>query len=80
MLTARRYKGFMDFNSLHIKIRTLIELIIMPIITYGVILLSDMNDHIQKLNTQVALILSERDVTRDVLKDHEARIRFLERR
>jgi len=70
----------MDFNSLHIKIRTLIELIIMPIITYGVMLLSDMNDHIQKLNTQVALILSERDVTRDVLKDHEARIRSLERR
>lgn len=52
----------------------------MPIITYGVMLLSDMNDHIQKLNTQVALILSERDVTRDVLKDHEARIRSLERR
>jgi hypothetical protein len=66
-------------DSITLKIRTVLEVIIVPIIGYGVLLLSEMNQNIQKLNTQVALILAEREVTKDVLKDHEARIRILEK-
>jgi hypothetical protein len=66
-------------DSITLKIRTVLEVIIVPIIGYGVLLLSEMNQNIQKLNTQVALILAEREVTKDVLKDHEARIRVLEK-
>jgi hypothetical protein len=70
----------MNFENMNLKIRTVLEVIIVPIIAYGVYLLNDMNKNIQTLNTQVAVILAERDVTRDVLKDHETRIRFLEGR
>jgi hypothetical protein len=70
----------MNFENMNLKIHTVLEVIIVPIIAYGVYLLNDMNKNIQTLNTQVAVILAERDVTRDVLKDHETRIRFLEGR
>jgi hypothetical protein len=70
----------MIFENMNLKIHTVLEIIIVPIIAYGVYLLNDMNKNIQTLNTQVAVILAERDVTRDVLKDHETRIRFLEGR
>jgi len=70
----------MSLKDINISIRTALEAIIVPIISYGVYLLNDMNQNIQKLNTQVAIILAERDVTKDILKDHESRLRFLEGR
>lgn len=69
----------MNFENLNLKIRTVVEVIIVPIIGYGVVLLSDMNKNIQELNTQMALIIAEREVTKDILKDHENRLRYLER-
>jgi len=68
-----------SFENINLKIRTVVEVIIVPIIGYGVVLLSDMNKNIQELNTQMALIIAEREVTKDVLKDQETRIRMLER-
>ena len=64
-----------DFQSF---LRTFLEFIVVPIMGYGVVLLSDMNKNIQELNTQVAIILNERSVIREQLKDFESRIRFLE--
>ena len=69
----------MNFDNINLKIRMVVEVIIVPIIGYGVVLLSDMNKNIQELNTQMALIIAEREVTKDVLKDHEMRLRVLER-
>jgi hypothetical protein len=69
----------MNFDNLNMRIRTVVEIIVVPIIGYGVVLLSDMNKNIQELNTQMALIIAEREVTKDVLKDHELRLRVLER-
>lgn len=69
----------MNLDHMSLRIRTIVELIVVPMIGYGVVLLSDMNKNIQELNTQVALMLAEREVTREVLKDHEHRIRILER-
>ena len=69
----------MNFDNINLKIRTVVEVIVVPIIGYGVVLLSDMNKNIQELNTQMALIIAEREVTKDVLKDHEMRLRVLER-
>jgi hypothetical protein len=69
----------MDFESINLKIRTLVEVLVIPLLSFGVYLLSDMNKNIQVLNTQVAIILAERDLTKDQLKDHETRLRILER-
>jgi hypothetical protein len=69
----------MNFDNLNMRIRTVVEIIVVPIIGYGVVLLSDMNKNIQELNTQMALIIAEREVTKDVLKDHELRLRVLEK-
>ena len=61
------------------KVRTVVEVLVVPIIGYGVMLLSDMNKNIQELNTQVAIMLTEREVTKDQLRDHEHRLRILEK-
>lgn len=66
-------------EELSIKIRTVLEMLIVPIIGYGVYLLSDMNRNIQTLNTQVAVILYEKDVTKEAIKDLELRVRLLEK-
>ena len=66
-------------ENLNVKIRTVVELLIVPIIGYGVYLLSDMNKNIQTLNTQMAIILYEKDATKEVLKDIELRVRALEK-
>ena len=65
-------------ENLNLKVRTVLEMIIVPIIGYGVYLLSDMNKNIQNLNMQVAIILNERETFRETLRDHEQRLRIIE--
>lgn len=66
-------------DTISMKVRTVVEVLVVPIIGYGVMLLSDMNKNIQELNTQVAIMLTEREVTKDQLRDHEHRLRILEK-
>ena len=70
----------MNIDRAYIGIRTVVELLIVPIVAYGVIILSDMRKTIDELNTRVAVLLTENSVAKDTIKDHELRIRVLEGR
>lgn len=74
----KKFKGQV-VEELSVKIRTVLEMLVVPIIGYGVYLLSDMNRNIQTLNTQVAVILYEKDAAKEAIKDLELRVRYLEK-
>jgi len=61
-----------------IGFRDIIEFLVIPLLTLAVYILWDMNKNIGTLNLQVGVIISERSVDRETIKDHESRIRILE--
>ena len=60
-------------------LKAFVEIIMVPIIGFGVYLLKDMNTNIQELNTQVAVILTEGHHNREKIKDIEVRLREVEK-
>lgn len=68
-----------ELTNLSIKIKTVLDVLIVPIIAFGVYLLKDMNSNIQELNTQVAVILTEGHHNKEKIKDIEVRLRDLEK-
>ncbi len=60
------------------KIRDLIELLILPIATAGVYILWDLNQNVNKLNFQVGVIIAEKSIDREDIKDLKVRVRDLE--
>ena len=63
---------------MRIALRDVIELLALPLISAGVYILWDMNQNINKLNIQVGVIIAENGPVKDILKDHELRIRDIE--
>ena len=68
----------MDAETFSIKLRTVVEILIVPIMAFGVYLLKDITSNIQLLNTNVAIILEKNKDTSKLLEDHELRLRVLE--
>lgn len=69
----------MDLDSLSVRVKAVVEVLILPILGFGVMLLSDMNKNIQDLNLKVAVILAEGHSTKEKIKDIEVRIKDLEK-
>lgn len=61
------------------RLRDWIELAALPLLTAAVFVLWDMNKNISQLNIQVGIIISERDSTKETLRDLELRVRELEK-
>ena len=69
----------MDLDSLSVRVKAVVKVLILPILGFGVMLLSDMNKNIQDLNLKVAVILAEGHSTKEKIKDIEVRIKDLEK-
>ena len=66
-------------ENFNLKVKTVVEILVLPILGFGVMLLSDMNKNIQDLNLKVAVILAEGHSTKEKIKDIEVRIKDLEK-
>lgn len=66
-------------ENFNLKVKTVVEILVLPILGFGVMLLSDMNKNIQDLNLKVAVILTEGQVTKERMKDIEGRVKELEK-
>lgn len=62
-----------------ITLRDVIEFLALPLLSAAVGILWMMNDNINRLNLQVGVIIAESGPVKEVLKDHEIRLRDLER-
>lgn len=65
-------------EDVNLKVRTVVEVLIVPIIAFGVWLLRDMNSNLQDLNTKVAVILAKEPDTVKRLDGLENRLINLE--
>ena len=65
-------------EDVNLKVRTVVEVLIVPIIAFGVWLLRDMNANLQDLNTKVAVILAKEPDTIKRLDGLETRLINLE--
>ncbi len=61
-------------EDINLKLRTIVEVLIVPIVAFGVYLLRDMNTNLQDLNTKVAVILAKEPDTIKRLDGLEARL------
>ncbi len=62
-----------------LKVRTIVEVLLVPIMGFGVMLLSDMNKNIVELNTKVAVILVDSSHSKEKIREIEQRLRELEK-
>lgn len=67
-----------QLEDVNLKVRTLVEVLIVPIVAFGVYLLRDMNSNLQDLNTKVAVILAKEPDTIKRLDSLEVRLINLE--
>lgn len=63
---------------MQIKVRDVIEMLAIPLLSAAVWILWQMNDNINKLNIQVGVIISERSNDKETLKDLSFRVHELE--
>lgn len=67
-------------ENLNLKVSTIVNVLIIPIMSSAVYLLKEMNTSIQDLNTKMAIVIVEGNHQKEKLKDFENRIRVLELR
>jgi hypothetical protein len=61
------------------RIRDLVELLVLPLLTMAVYILWDMNKNINNLNIQVGVILAEGSMQKEDIKELKTRVLSLEK-
>jgi hypothetical protein len=60
-------------------IKAIFEFIMIPIVSYAVYTLQDMNKNIENLNVKVSVIIAERALEREQSKEYNQRLLLLEK-